>query len=137
MVGHPGETEEDFNELTAFVEEMRFERMGAFAYSHEAGTYSYLHYKDDVPAEVKQRRLDALMHVQQSIAAEMNEAKVGKIMKTVIDRREGDYYAGRTEFDSPEIDPEVLIRSDRRLRPGSFYDVQIEKADFFELYATA
>ncbi|MDR1525717.1 MAG: 30S ribosomal protein S12 methylthiotransferase RimO [Tannerella sp.] len=135
MVGHPGETEDDFNELTAFVEEMRFERMGAFAYSHEAGTYSYLHYKDDIPDEVKQRRLDALMNIQQSIAAEINETKVGKIMKTVIDRKEGDYYVGRTEFDSPEIDPEVLIKSGRRLRTGDFYKVLIEEADFFELYA--
>ena len=91
MVGHPGETEDDFDELTAFVEEMRFERMGAFAYSHEAGTYSFLHYADDIPGEVKQRRLDTLMNIQQSIAAEISESKVGRTFKTGIDRKEEDY----------------------------------------------
>ncbi|MDR1381950.1 MAG: 30S ribosomal protein S12 methylthiotransferase RimO [Tannerella sp.] len=134
MVGHPGETEDDFDELTAFVEKTRFERMGAFAYSHEAETWSYLHYKDDIPDEIKQRRLDTLMSMQQSIAAGISEAKTGKILKTVIDRREGDYYVGRTEFDSPEIDPEVFVKSDRRLRVGNFYSVLIEEADVFELY---
>jgi ribosomal protein S12 methylthiotransferase len=134
MVGHPGETEDDFGELTAFVEEIRFERMGAFAYSHEAGTYSYLHYKDDIPAGVKQRRLDTLMSIQQSIAAEINETKVGKTIKTIIDRKEGSYYVGRTAFDSPEIDPEVFIKSDRRLRAGSFCNALIEAAEAFELY---
>jgi ribosomal protein S12 methylthiotransferase len=134
MVGHPGETDDDFDELTAFAEEMRFERMGAFAYSHEAGTYSYLHYKDDIPDEIKQRRLDTLMNIQQSIAAEINETKTGKTMKVIIDRKEGDYYAGRTEFDSPEIDPEVLVKSDRRLRIGNFYNAFIEESDTFELY---
>ncbi|MDR0742914.1 MAG: 30S ribosomal protein S12 methylthiotransferase RimO [Tannerella sp.] len=134
MVGHPGETEDDFDELTAFVEEMRFERMGAFAYSHEAGSYSFLHYQDDVPEKIKQRRLDTLMNVQQSIAAEINEAKVGKVMKTIIDRKEGDYYVGRTEFDSPEVDPEVLIKSEKRLCAGKFYKIRIEKADIFDLY---
>jgi ribosomal protein S12 methylthiotransferase len=134
MVGHPDETDDDFDELTAFVEEMRFERMGAFAYSHEAGTYSFLHYRDHIPEEVKQKRLDTLMNIQQSIAAEMSEAKVGKTVKTVIDRKEGDYYVGRTEFDSPEIDPEILIESKKHLRPGNFYNVLIEKADIFDLY---
>jgi ribosomal protein S12 methylthiotransferase len=134
MVGHPGETEDDFDELTAFVEEMRFERMGAFTYSHEAGTYSFLHYQDDIPKEVKQRRLDTLMNIQQSIAAEISETKVGKTMKTVIDRKEGDYYVGRTEFDSPEVDTEVLIKSEKRLCAGNFYKVLIEKADIFDLY---
>jgi ribosomal protein S12 methylthiotransferase len=134
MVGHPGETEDDFDELTAFAEEIRFERMGAFAYSHEAGTYSCLHYKNDVPDEIKQRRLDTLMNIQQSIAAEINETKAGKTLKVIIDHKEGDYYVGRTEFDSPEIDPEVFVKSDRRLRIGNFYNALIEDADTFELY---
>jgi len=134
MVGHPGETEDDFDELTAFAEDIRFERLGAFPYSHETGTYSYSRYIDDVPGEVKQRRLDTLMSIQQSIASEISDEKVGKTMKTIIDRKDGDYYVGRTEFDSPEIDPEVLIMSDKRLRIGDFYDVFIEKSDIFELY---
>jgi ribosomal protein S12 methylthiotransferase len=134
MVGHPGETEADFDELTAFAEEMRFERMGAFAYSHEAGTYAWEHYKDSVPKAVKQRRLDTLMNLQQSIAAEISEQKVGTTVKIIVDRREGDYYVGRTAYDSPDVDPEVLIKSDKRLRIGSFYDVVIECANIFELY---
>ncbi len=134
MVGHPGETEDDFDELTAFAEDTRFERMGAFAYSHETGTYSYNHYQDNISDEIKQRRLDILMSIQQSIAAEVNEGKVGKTMKTIIDRKEGDYYVGRTEFDSPEVDPEVLIKSDKSLHIGNIYNVFIEKADIFELY---
>lgn len=134
MVGHPGETEADFDELTAFAEEMRFERMGAFAYSHETGTYAWKHYKDEVPEAIKQRRLDTLMNLQQSIAAEISEQKIGKTMKTIIDRKEGDYYVGRTAYDSPEVDPEVLIKSDKRLRIGDFYEIHIERADLFELY---
>jgi ribosomal protein S12 methylthiotransferase len=136
MVGHPGETEDDFDELSAFVREMRFERMGAFAYSHESGTYSFHHYRDAIPAEVKLRRLDSLMNIQQSIAAEINESKVGMTMTTVIDRKEGDYYVGRTEYDSPEVDPEVLIKCEKRLRPGNFYRIRIEKADVFDLYGS-
>jgi ribosomal protein S12 methylthiotransferase RimO len=134
MVGHPGETEDDFDELTAFAEKIRFERLGAFAYSHETGTYSYNHYDDEIPVEVKLRRLDTLMSIQQSIAAEISDKKVGKTMKTIIDRKDGDYYVGRTEYDSPEIDPEVLIMSDKALRIGAFYNVFIEKNDIFELY---
>jgi ribosomal protein S12 methylthiotransferase len=137
MVGHPGETDGDFDELTAFVEEMRFERMGAFAYSHEAGSYAGVHYRDDVPDGVKRQRLDTLMLIQQSIAAEINESKVGRTLKTVIDRKEGDYYVGRTAFDSPEVDPEVFITSDRKLRAGDFCDTLIETADIFELYGKA
>ncbi|MDR3250295.1 MAG: 30S ribosomal protein S12 methylthiotransferase RimO [Tannerella sp.] len=138
MVGHPGETGDDFDKLTAFVEKTRFERLGAFAYSHETGTYSYNRYKDDISDEVKQGRLDILMHLQQSISEEENEKKIGKTLKTVIDRKEGDFYMGRTEYDSPEIDQEVLIDSKlRRLKTGCFYDVLIEKADIFELYGKA
>lgn len=134
MVGHPDETEEDFDELIAFVEEIRFERLGAFAYSHEAGTYACKHYRDDVSDEVKQQRLDALMHVQKTISAEKNEKKIGKTFKTMIDRKEGDYYVGRTEFDSPEIDPEVLIKSDKQIQIGAFYNVLIEQSDVYDLY---
>ena len=129
-----GETEEDFKELVEFVKWARFERMGAFAYSEEEGTYSAEHYEDDVPAEVKQRRLDKLMAVQQRISAEVEAAKVGSVLKTIIDRKEGDYYVGRTEFCSPEVDPEVLIKATRRLRVGSFYDVRITDSDDFDLY---
>ena len=109
MVGFPGETEEDFRELLDFVKWARFERLGAFAYSEEEGTWSATHYEDDVPEDVKQRRLDKLMHVQQNISAEIEAAKVGTVMPVIIDRVEGDYYVGRTEFCSPEVDPEVLI----------------------------
>ncbi len=134
MVGFPGETEEDFQELMDFVREERFERMGAFAYSEEEGTYSAQHYKDDVPAEVKQHRLDELMALQQDISAEIEAAKVGSVLRTVIDRKEGEYYIGRTEFCSPEVDPEVLVKATRRLRVGSFYDVRITASDEFDLY---
>lgn len=135
MVGFPGETEEDFNELVNFVREMRFERMGAFAYSEEEGTYSANNYEDDVPQEVKQRRLDKLMAVQQEISAEVEAEKVGKVMTVIIDRKEGEYYIGRTEFCSPEVDPEVLVHATKRLRVGCFYQVKITSSEEFDLYA--
>ncbi len=136
MVGFPGETEQDFEELLDFVRETRFERMGAFAYSEEEGTYSAINYQDDVPEEVKQARLDKLMSLQQEISSEIEESKIGEEMKVVIDRREGDYYIGRTEFSSPEVDPEVLIpATSRRLRTGCFYNVRITDAEAFDLYA--
>lgn len=135
MVGFPGETEEDFNELLDFVREQRFERMGAFAYSEEEGTYSALHYDDDVPEEVKQQRLDKLMALQQQISEEIEAEKVGKTFPVIIDRKEGDYYVGRTEFCSPEVDPEVLIPvKDKRLRVGDFYQVKMTGSDEFDLY---
>ena len=135
MVGFPGETEHDFEELLDFVREQRFERMGAFIYSEEEGTYSALHYEDDVPADVKQQRLDRLMALQQQISAEIQGAKVGRTMRVIIDRKEGGYYIGRSEYCSPEVDPEVLIPADkRRLRTGCFYDVKITDADEFDLY---
>lgn len=137
MVGFPGETEEDFEELKAFVKWARFERMGAFAYSEEEGTYSEQHYDDDVPEEVKQRRLDQLMRIQQHISEELEAEKVGKTMKVVIDRREGDYYIGRTEFCSPEVDPELLIPvAGGKLTIGEFYDVRITDSEEFDLYGT-
>ena len=135
MVGFPGETDEDFEELCQFVRWARFERMGAFAYSEEQGTPSARLYEDNIPEEVKQERLSRLMRLQQKISAEIQEEKVGKEMKVVIDRQEGDWYIGRTEFDSPEVDPEVLISFNAKdLVPGSFCDVRITKADDFDLY---
>ena len=135
MVGFPGETQEDFHELLEFVRTQRFERMGAFAYSEEEGIYSANNYEDDVPAEVKQRRLDELMILQQEISAEVEVEKVGKILKVIIDRKEGDYYIGRTEFCSPEVDPEVLIKAgEKRLRVGCFYNVKITQSEEFDLY---
>lgn len=135
MVGFPGETQEDFHELLEFVRTQRFERMGAFAYSEEEGTYSANNYEDDVPTEVKQRRLDELMILQQEISAEVEAEKVGKILKVIIDRKEGDYYIGRTEFCSPEVDPEVLIKAgEKRLRVGCFYNVKITQSEEFDLY---
>ncbi|EHO72301.1 ribosomal protein S12 methylthiotransferase rimO [Prevotella micans F0438] len=133
MVGFPGETEDDFNELLDFVRWARFERMGAFAYSHEDGTYSYEHYIDDVPEEVKQERLDRLMALQQEISAEIEAEKVGKTMKAVIDRKESDYYVARTEFSSPEVDPEVIIKTRRKLRIGEFYNVEITDSEYFDI----
>ena len=136
MVGFPGETEEDFQELKEFVQWAKFDRMGAFSYSEEEGTYSADHYQDDVPEDVKQRRLDELMAIQQRMAIELNGKKVGQTMKVIIDRVEGDFYIGRTEFDSPEVDPEVLIhKSEGALEMGSFYEVQITDAEEFDLYA--
>jgi ribosomal protein S12 methylthiotransferase len=135
MVGFPGETEEDFNELLDFVKDQRFERMGAFAYSEEEGTYSAMHYKDDVPEEVKQQRLDKLMAVQEEISNDIEAAKVGKTLKVIIDRKEGEYYVGRTEYCSPDVDPEVLIpASEKRLHNGQFYNVLITGNDEFDLY---
>ena len=134
MVGFPGETEEDFAELMDFVRWARFERMGAFTYSEEEGTYSANHYENDVPEEVKTRRLDELMALQQKICAEIEVGKVGKVMRVIIDRKEGDYYVGRTEFCSPEVDPEVLIPAKKRLSVGKFYQVKITDSEDFDLY---
>lgn len=136
MVGFPGETDEDFQELIAFTKWARFERMGAFAYSEEDGTYSANNYEDDVPAEVKQQRLDRLMRVQQNISAEIEAAKIGQTLRVIIDRKEGDWFVGRTEFCSPEVDPEVLIPASERLTIGRFYDAHITDAEEFDLYAT-
>lgn len=134
MVGHPGETEQDFEELIHFVKDIRFERMGAFAYSHEEGTYAYLHYKDEIPQEVKQDRLDYLMRVQEGISADVNASKVGQTFRVIVDREEEDFYVGRTQYDSPEVDPEILISKDTPLSPGSFYQVKVIDAQAFDLY---
>lgn len=136
MVGYPGETEEDFEELLDFVRTARFDRLGAFAYSEEEGTYSAAHYTDDVPQETKQMRLDRLMALQQKISAEVAAVKVGQELKVLIDRVEGDYFVGRTEYDSPEVDPEVLIPVSENLSTGEFYRVKITDSDDFDLYGT-
>ena len=135
MVGFPGETDEDFEELKEFVQKARFDRMGAFAYSEEEGTYAAEAYEDSIPQEVKQARLDELMAIQQGISAELSNAKIGQELKVIIDRKEGEYYIGRTQFDSPEFDPEVLIKADgKRLLFGRFYQVRITNADDFDLF---
>ena len=138
MVGFPGETDEDFDELVKFVKWARFERMGAFAYSEEEGTYSAEHYEDDVPDDVKQCRLDKLMRVQERISAELEAGKIGKKLKVIIDRREGDYYIARSEYSSPEVDPEVLIETHdgMELEIGEFYLVEITGSEEFDVYAT-
>ena len=135
LVGHPEETEQDFEELKEFVKWARFERLGAFAYSHEEGTYAHKNYTDNISDEIKQQRLGELMDIQQRIAAEINAAKTGSILKVIIDRKEGDYFIGRTEFDSPEVDPEVMIPADTKgVRVGEFYQATIVDATDFELF---
>lgn len=136
MVGFPGEGETEFQELLDFVRWARFERMGAFAYSEEDGTPAEQRFSDDIPEETKQSRLSELMALQQDISADIQQEKVGKLMKVVIDRKEGEYYVGRTEFDSPEVDPEVLLTADQPLTIGEFYNVIIDDADDFDLYAS-
>lgn len=134
MVGHPGETKKDFEELLQFVNDMRFERMGAFPYSHEDGTYAYDNYKDSISDATKQERMDLLMSAQEKIAFETNEDKIGKTLKVVVDKEESDYYVGRTEYDSPEVDPEVLIKKNKMLNIGEFYNVKITDTQSFDLY---
>ncbi len=136
MTGHPGETEEDFEELCEFVQEMKFERLGVFAYSHEEDTYCDKNYQDDVPEEVKTERAERIMAIQSIISENMNNALVDQTVRVVIDSKEGDYYIGRTEHDSPEVDTEVLISSEQALEIGEFYDVKITGMDNYDLYAT-
>ncbi|MEG1998804.1 MAG: radical SAM protein, partial [Bacteroidales bacterium] len=134
MVGFPGETAEEFEELLQFVKDMRFERMGAFAYSEEEGTYSALNYKDDIPSEVKEQRLERIMQLQESISEEINSSKIGTVMQAVIDREEEDYYVARTEYDSPEVDPELLINKAKPLTAGKFYNIRITSAGPYDLF---
>ena len=141
IVGHPGETEEDYAELKDWVRKMRFERMGCFTYSHEEGTYAYRHYRDEIPDETKQKRQDELMAIQQQISAELQQERfLNREVEVVIDRKEGDYYIGRTEADSPEVDCEVLIDANvnpnLNLKIGEYYKVKITKTEDFDLYAT-
>ena len=134
LVGHPGETEDDVNQLIEVVKEAKFERLGAFTYSEEEGTFAAKNYTDDVDPQDKSDRLDALMRVQERIASEINMAKIGQTCRVIIDKEEGDYYIGRTEFDSPEVDNEVLINNDVELEIGAFYNVKIVSADAFDLF---
>ena len=135
MVGFPGETEKNFQELKDFITQVKFDRMGAFAYSEEEGTFAEQHYEDDIPHEIKQQRLKELMLIQQKISSELNRKKINKNFRVIIDRIEGEYYIGRTEFDSPEVDPEVLIKTnDQNLQIGNFYNIKIEQTDDFDLY---
>ncbi len=135
MVGHPGETEQDFEELKDFVKTIRFERLGVFEYSHEENTWAYDHYEDHISPGIKSKRAAEIMDIQQQISFEFNQGKVGKTYKVLIDRREGDYYIGRTEFDSPEVDDEVLISSVKKMQVGSFAWVEITDADEYDLFA--
>lgn len=136
LLGHPGETDEDVEQLKQFVNDIRFDRLGAFAYSDEEGTYANQHFPDDISFEVKQQRVDAIMSIQERIAGELNEQKVGSSLRVIIDRQEGDYFIGRTEFDSPEVDGEVLlpVAENASLQIGSMYSVYIDSADTFDLY---
>ena len=133
MVGFPGEGEAEFKELKEFIRTARFDRMGAFAYCEEDDTFAAKNYSDDIPQEVKDARLAEIMEIQEGIALELNEAKIGSVLNVIIDREEGDYFIGRTEFDSPEVDPEVLIKKSQPLSIGKFYNVRIEAAMPFEL----
>ena len=135
MTGFPGETEDDFEELLRFVEEQRFERMGAFAYCEEEGTYGAENYDDSIPEDVKQKRLDRLMDLQERISMELQQQKIGHRLEVVIDREEEEFYVGRTQWDSPEVDPEVLVKKDRTLMIGGFYEVEVKEALPFELIA--
>ena len=134
IAGHPGETEQDFLELKDFISDFRFNRLGVFAYSHEEDTYSYNTYEDEVPEDVKESRVADLMEIQQNISAELNESYVDKVLKVIIDRREGEFFVGRTEYDSPEVDQEVLIPAEHDLKPGSFYNILITQSTDFDLY---
>jgi ribosomal protein S12 methylthiotransferase len=137
LVGYPGETEEDFQELLDFIREAKFDRLGVFSYSHEDDTWAASKFSDEIPQEIKQERAGWLMEIQQTISEELTAKKVGKILKVIIDREEGEYFVGRTEFDSPEVDGEVLIRLDQKLKIGEFYDVKITSSDMFDLYGDA
>jgi ribosomal protein S12 methylthiotransferase len=134
IAGHPGETEQDYNELKNFISEFRFDRLGVFAYSHEEDTWSFNNYKDDIPDYIKESRVSELMSIQQDISAELNQSRHNNAYKVLIDRKEGDFYVGRTEFDSPEVDQEVLIPSEYNLKPGEFCNVLITGSDNFDLF---
>jgi ribosomal protein S12 methylthiotransferase len=134
IAGHPGETEKEYNVLKDFISEFRFDRLGVFPYSHEEGTFGYNNYADDIPEKVKEARVSELMEIQQSISEELNREKTGTIQKVIIDRREGEFFTGRTQFDSPEVDNEVLISTEYNLQPGNFYDILITGSTDFDLF---
>jgi len=135
IAGHPGETEKAFGELLEFVEEYRFERLGVFRYSHEEDTYGHLHYMDEIPEKTKQKRVEKLMEMQQGISGEINATMTGKVMKVIVDRKEGLFHIGRSQYDSPEVDQEILISADKNIKPGTFVDVKITGSTEFDLYA--
>jgi ribosomal protein S12 methylthiotransferase len=135
IAGHPGETEEDFAELLDFVKSFRFDRLGAFSYSHEEDTYGYIHYSDDIPEKIKGKRLELIMKAQQKISSEHNEESVGTIMKVIIDRREGVFYIGRSMSDSPEVDQEILVTSSKKIEPGTFINIKITGYNEYDLFA--
>jgi len=134
IAGHPGETEKEFNELKEFIESFKFDRLGVFKYSHEEGTHSGISYKDDIPEKVKELRVAELMEIQQDISETLNSRYIGKTLKTIIDRREGDYFVGRTEYDTPEVDQETLIHSEHNINIGDFYQIKITQSTEFDLY---
>jgi len=134
LIGHPGETDEDFEQLKGFISRHRFDRLGAFTYSHEEGTYGYKKYEDDVPEAVKQARAERIMAIQQGISAQLNAEKVGRTLKVIIDREDEEFFVGRTEFDSPEVDGEVMISKEVHLKKGEFYEVEIIGSEEFDLY---
>ena len=135
IAGHPGETEEDFNELLRFVEEYRFERLGAFRYSHEENTHAWHSYSDEFSEKEKERRVSQIMELQQRISGEINASRRGEVVRVIIDRKEGLFHVGRTQHDSPEVDQEVLITTDKSIEPGTFTDVKINGSGEFDLYA--
>ena len=135
IAGHPGETENEFAELLGFIEEFRFERLGAFRYSHEENTYSFLNYPDEISEKIKEKRVSRIMELQQRISGEINASLVGSVMKVIIDRKEGVFHVGRSQYDSPEVDQEILITSSRKIEPGTFIDVKITGSTEFDLYA--
>ncbi len=135
IAGHPGETEKEFAELLSFIEEFRFERLGAFRYSHEENTYSFLNYPDDIPEKTKEKRVSRIMELQQRISGEINSSLVGNVMKVIIDRKEGVFHVGRSQYDSPEVDQEILVTSSKKIEPGTFIDVKITGSTEFDLYA--
>jgi ribosomal protein S12 methylthiotransferase len=134
IAGHPGETEQDYNELREFISSFRFDRLGVFAYSHEEDTWSYNNYKDEIPDEIKEARVSELMEIQQNISSELNQKMIGRTYKVLIDRNEGEFFIGRTEYDSPDVDQEVLIPSEYNLKPGEFYNILITESSDFDLY---
>lgn len=134
LIGHPGETEEDFEQLKSFVSKHRFDRLGAFSYSHEEGTYGYKKYADDIPEDVKQARVEELMGIQQIVSSQLNAERIGQTLKVIIDREDEEFYVGRTEFDSPEVDGEVLISKEVSLKKGQFCKVEITSSEEFDLY---
>ena len=136
MVGHPGETDDDFEQLKEFVRQTRFERLGTFTYSDEDGTYANKHYKDDIPQRIKDQRQEELMSIQEQIADELNQHLIGTTQKVIIDREESNYYIGRTQYDSPEVDQEILINKEQQLKIGEFYQAKIVNSENFDLYAT-